>query len=619
MRKFFWILLLVLVLFSPKAMAVVGEKTTVRVGISNNSFSTYEYMNASFVPNGNISIIDMTTGEKFDASPYSNIDARIANGVFYINLDGKNILKEAKGPIVLSGDGKIGIKNLKRKGTPAYYNGIIELKQIKENKFNIINVLSMQDYLKGVVPNEMPVSFGLNALKAQAIAARDYANRENAAYKNYDVCDSTACQVYYGANSETSISNKAVDETLGIYALYDNDIILTLYSSTASGITESYINTYGNGTVNKPYLVSVQDNKDLKELRSEKDLEEYFKEKVPSFDMNSPRYRWEKKFDRFELEEILAKTLLEQSKAGAVFPKYTGEKEFYGLEDIKVLKRGDSYKALEIEIKSLSGNYIVSKELPIRRLFKQNGSFLPSANFIVEKETDKKIEDEIKEEIKKEEKEDNAIFKMKETKNEGVIEEEDHKKVYRTKFGKLLPATFTIYGAGFGHGVGMSQYGAGYLSSYGVSFQNILKHYYKGIYLGTIPKNVSYNEINMNYVQEFYFKKKEDSSKNALNPSKSPLKNELKELLKEDKNHCYLIIENPDKVSNLAFFINDFYFNPEVSGFNKKYIKTEITNFLTDGKNKIIFKPLDEKDKKKTVKFYLIFGADENEWTRKRG
>ena len=491
MRKFFWILLLVLVLFSPKAMAVVGEKTTVRVGISNNSFSTYEYMNASFVPNGNISIIDMTTGEKFDASPYSNIDARIANGVFYINLDGKNILKEAKGPIVLSGDGKIGIKNLKRKGTPAYYNGIIELKQIKENKFNIINVLSMQDYLKGVVPNEMPVSFGLNALKAQAIAARDYANRENTAYKNYDVCDSTACQVYYGANSETSISNKAVDETLGIYALYDNDIILTLYSSTASGITESYINTYGNGTVNKPYLVSVQDNKDLKELRSEKDLEEYFKEKVPSFDMNSPRYRWEKKFDRFELEEILAKTLLEQSKAGAVFPKYTGEKEFYGLEDIKVLKRGDSYKALEIEIKSLSGNYIVSKELPIRRLFKQNGSFLPSANFIVEKETDKKIEDEIKEEIKKEEKEDNAIFKMKETKNEGVIEEEDHKKVYRTKFGKLLPTTFTIYGAGFGHGVGMSQYGAGYLSSYGVSFQNILKHYYKGIYLGTIPKNVS--------------------------------------------------------------------------------------------------------------------------------
>ena len=609
MRKFFWILLLVLVLFSPNAMAAVGEKTTIRVGISNNSFSTYEYMNASFVPNGNISIIDMTSGEKFDAAPYSNIDARIANGVFYINLDGKNILKEAKGPIVLSGAGKIGIKNLKRKGTPAYYNGIIELKQIKDNKFNIINVLSMQDYLKGVVPNEMPVSFGLEALKAQAIAARNYANRENMAYKNYDVCDSTACQVYYGANSETSISNKAVDETLGIYALYDDDIILTLYSSTASGITESYINTYGNGTVNKPYLVSVQDNKDLKQLRSEKDLEEYFKQKVPSFDMNSPKYRWEKRFDRFELEEILAKTLIEQSKAGAVFPKYTGEKEFYGLEDIKVLKRGDSYKALEIEIKSVSGDYIVSKELPIRKLFKQNGSFLPSANFIVNKETDKKIEDE--------EKEDNVIFKMKEKKNEGVIEEENHKKIYRTKLGKLLPTTFAIYGTGFGHGVGMSQYGAGYLASYGVPFQNILKHYYKGIYLGTIPKNVSYNEIGMNYIQEFYFQKKNEHSKNAINPSKSPLKNELKELLKEDKNKCYLIIENQDKVSNLAFFINDYYFNPEVSGFNKKYMKTDITNFLSNGKNKIIFKPLDEKDKKKTVKFYLIFGANEDEWTRR--
>ncbi len=605
MRKFFWILLFIFALISPSAYAVVGEKTTVRVGISNNSFSTYEYINATFIPNGNISIIDMTSGEKFDANPYSTIDARIANGLFYINLDGKNILKEAKGPIVLSGEGKIGIKNLKRKGTPAYYNGIIELKQIKDNKFNIINVLSMQSYLKGVVPNEMPVSFGLEALKAQAIAARDYANRENTAYKNYDVCDSTACQVYYGANSETSISNKAVDETLGIYALYDNDIILTLYSSTASGITESYLNTYGNGTINKPYLVSIQDNKNLKELKSEKDLEEYFKEKVPSFDMNSPKYRWEKKFDRFELEEILAKTLLEQSKTGAVFPKYTGEKEFYGLEDIKITKRGNSYKALEIEIKSLSGNYIVSKELPIRRLFKQNGSFLPSANFIVEKDADKKNDDE--------QQEDNAIFKMKETKPNGIISEEDHKKVYRTKLGKMLPTSFTIYGAGFGHGVGMSQYGAGYLASYGVNYQNILKHYYKGIYLGTIPKNVSYNEINMNYVQEFYFKKRNEISKNALDPSKSPLKNELKELLKEDKNHCYLIIENPDRVSNLAFFINDYYFNPEVSGFSKKYIKTEITNFLQDGKNKITFKPLDEKDKKKTVKFYLIFGAKEDE------
>ena len=609
MRKFFWILLLFFVLFSPKAIAAISEKATVRVGISDNSFSTYEYINASFVPNGNISIIDMTSGEKFDADAYSTIDVRITNSLFYVNLDNKNILKEAKGPIVLSGAGKIGIKNLKRKGTPAYYNGIIELKQIKDNKFNIINVLSMQDYLKGVVPNEMPVSFGLEALKAQAIAARNYANRENMAYKNYDVCDSTACQVYYGANSETSISNKAVDETLGIYALYDDDIILTLYSSTASGITESYINTYGNGTVNKPYLVSVQDNKDLKQLRSEKDLEEYFKQKVPSFDMNSPKYRWEKRFDRFELEEILAKTLIEQSKAGAVFPKYTGEKEFYGLEDIKVLKRGDSYKALEIEIKSVSGDYIVSKELPIRKLFKQNGSFLPSANFIVNKETDKKIEDE--------EKEDNVIFKMKEKKNEGVIEEENHKKIYRTKLGKLLPTTFAIYGTGFGHGVGMSQYGAGYLASYGVPFQNILKHYYKGIYLGTIPKNVSYNEIGMNYIQEFYFQKKNEHSKNAINPSKSPLKNELKELLKEDKNKCYLIIENQDKVSNLAFFINDYYFNPEVSGFNKKYMKTDITNFLSNGKNKIIFKPLDEKDKKKTVKFYLIFGANEDEWTRR--
>ena len=79
------------------------------------------------------------------------------------------------------------MKNLNRKGNPAYYRGMIELQAAhpgNKGKFNIINVLDTQTYLKGVVPNEMPVSFGLNALKAQAVAARNYANRPQNVYKN---------------------------------------------------------------------------------------------------------------------------------------------------------------------------------------------------------------------------------------------------------------------------------------------------------------------------------------------------------------------------------------------------------------------------------------------------
>lgn len=616
---------LLLIIFQISAVYGVEEKTTLRVGISNNSFSTYEHSAASFMSGDNLSVIDMSTGDKTDVDAYSSIDARMTNGLFFINIDNKNIIKEAKGPVVISGPSKIGIINLKRKGTPAYYLGMIELKQVNEDKFNIINVLAMQDYLKGVIPNEMPVSFGFEALKAQAVAARNYANRPNDVYKNYDVCDSTACQVYYGANSQTPISDKAVDETEGIYALYDNELILALYSSTPSGITENYFDTFGNGIENKPYLTSVQDNKSLKQIKDKDKIEEYFKEKIPSFDMNSPRYRWEVKFDRFELEDIISKTLAEQSKTGAVSPAFTGKDEFFGLEDIKVLRRGASYKALEIEIKSVSGDYIIKKELPIRKVFKKDDRILSSANFSVEKIYDDKDIEKIKEKIKGAKKaakisEDNEeiIFKTEEEMIPAESEDLEqtnvsrndnkNKRIYKTKFGRNLPSAFVFYGAGFGHGVGLSQYGAGFLSSYGVGYENILKHYYKGITIGTLKKNVSYNSANINYIQEFYFKKKNNSKGSFLNPSKSPLKKEINELLDDKKPKCFLTIENQDKVSRIEFFINNYYFCPDTSLFKKKVLKTDITNFLAEGKNKVVFKPLSENDRKKTVKFYLTFG-----------
>jgi stage II sporulation protein D len=77
-----------------------------------------------------------------------------------------------------------------------------------------VNVLPLEDYLKGVVPNELPVRFGLEALKAQAVAARNYTIRPRTrVYHNFDVCDSVQCQVYFGANTEHPLSNKAIEET----------------------------------------------------------------------------------------------------------------------------------------------------------------------------------------------------------------------------------------------------------------------------------------------------------------------------------------------------------------------------------------------------------------------
>ena len=183
------------------------EKTTIRVGISNQGFSTYEHNSVKFSSPNEMLIVDMAQNSQFKVKENQLVSIKMADGVFKILADGEVLSKDAKGPIVLTTNEKIGIVELNRKGTPAYYSGLIELVATKNDKFNIINVLDLQTYLKGVVPNEMPVSFGLEALKAQAVAARNYANRPQNAYKNYDVCDSTACQVYYGVNSQKEISD----------------------------------------------------------------------------------------------------------------------------------------------------------------------------------------------------------------------------------------------------------------------------------------------------------------------------------------------------------------------------------------------------------------------------
>lgn len=101
----------------------------------------------------------------------------------------------------------------------------------------------------------MPVSFGLEALKAQSVAARNYVLSPRVkANSNYDVVDSVASQVYFGANTERDLSNKAVDETAGIVATYDWDLILAQYSSTAGGYTESYSNAFSD-----PYTKNSQE------------------------------------------------------------------------------------------------------------------------------------------------------------------------------------------------------------------------------------------------------------------------------------------------------------------------------------------------------------------------
>ena len=137
------------------------------------------------------------------------------------------------------------------------YRGALEVFGNSRNTLTIVNELPLEEYLRGVVPNELsPTTFGqIEALKAQAVAARTYIQRNIGQYKNegYDICATDACQVYFGAGTEDPLATQAVIETRGVVATYDGKPINALYSSTCGGRTENAENIF---TEKVPYLVS---------------------------------------------------------------------------------------------------------------------------------------------------------------------------------------------------------------------------------------------------------------------------------------------------------------------------------------------------------------------------
>ena len=126
------------------------------------------------------------------------------------------------------------------------------------NGITLINVLPMEDYLKGVVPSEIVPSWRMDAIKAQAVAARTYATYHRNGYRSsgYDVTDDTRTQVYRGFSAETAAKNRAVSETAGEGVTYAGKPIDALFHSSGGGFTENSENVWGSVI---PYLRGVKE------------------------------------------------------------------------------------------------------------------------------------------------------------------------------------------------------------------------------------------------------------------------------------------------------------------------------------------------------------------------
>lgn len=528
-----------------KQSITLPSSEVVRVGIGDTGFKTYVYNNVGVFGTSEILICDNDRViEKMPANRNLNIKLN-SDGGYSLTEDDGTLIATIYGKIrVLCPNGLLGVKGLKRAGKQALYHGVFEIAGAKQGYFNLVNLIEVEEYLKGVVPNEMPVHFGLEALKAQSVAARNYVLSPRVkSSPNYDVVDSVASQVYFGANSEKPLATQAVKETEGTVALYDWNLILAQYSSTAGGYTESFSNAFSDPTTKefpskeKPYLKARPDILTQTPLNTEEAAAEYYKSKPTAYDMRSPYFRWTREWTAEELQKSVQSTLAAQSAAGFVQPAFNKGDKLEDILELRVVRRGDSGKIIEMEVVTNSQTYKVYKELVVRRLLLKDGKALPSANVVFENEIDES--------------------------------------------GNLI--SVKAYGGGFGHGVGLSQYGAGFMGNeLHLSYDKILQHYYTGVSLGTKPVIISSEPSQLMVTQHFYA------------PNKK----------------AKIIIDNKFFVTKLIAEINGdvhtFDLPPAILGANR-FTEIDISKYIKNGKNTIVFSSPDfaESGFKKALRLYV--------------
>lgn len=236
-----------------------------------------EFRNKSDQPSGIFENADL---HKFQlrAGPYSSpekaqqviddVKAKGYTGAFYVaensiaakmpdllvaNDGGETILKTKQPVQFWSADGTITVDGV-------LYRGYASVFVNAAGRLTAVNVVNFEDYLKGVVPNEIgsasPSTY--EALKAQAVAARTYAYKNLKQFDSdgYDICATPRCQVYSGKSTENDLTSKAVEETRGEVITYQGEPINALYTSTCGGRTENA--EYMFDGWNFPYLKSVE-------------------------------------------------------------------------------------------------------------------------------------------------------------------------------------------------------------------------------------------------------------------------------------------------------------------------------------------------------------------------
>ncbi|MDD4715589.1 MAG: SpoIID/LytB domain-containing protein [Oscillospiraceae bacterium] len=340
------------------------------------------------------------------------------------------------------------------------YYGNFQYKRLSGGDLTVINVVPMEDYVKGILPYEMSSSWPREALKAQAVCARSYAacNYWKHQSLGFDLCNTTDCQVYRGVGSNSESSDQAVDDTAGLYVRYGDEIAETVYHSCDGGATEDVKNIWGSDL---PYLKGVVDP-----------FESYIAGSISS-------YYWNVTYTSAELTARL------QSKGyacGNVVNVYISEYTPTGNPKTVTFvdSNGKTYSFSRTNLTSIFST--AGKSLRSYRYKIYSGSEEGTGGSVYYVNPGGGTLSSL-----------NGVYALDGTGAAGQIGSSGNYVITGDGVQQLSPSsssdttasttnsTFTISGSGWGHNLGMSQWGAYCMAKQGYTYDKILKFYYTNV------------------------------------------------------------------------------------------------------------------------------------------
>lgn len=386
---------------------------------------------ADLIDVNGIKYIDIGLYYGNSAKSYVTIDTGYGSGTVTATDVSDSIQYNSNG--IISVDGK-------------QYRGSIILKKDSNGLLTVINRVSLESYIASVISSEMSPSFNMEALKAQAVCARTYAlkNINKHSSRGFSLCASTDCQSYGGIASESEKTNTAAKETAGVVMKYNGSVIEAVYSATSGGWTEDVKYVWGSDI---PYLSAVEDKYESKDVYGSSWTKQITVEKATEI-MNNKGYN---------LGAIQSIEVLESTERGVVT-----KLKVTGTDGEKIFTREGC--RLAFGTVTLSQAFTVTPEyesVKSEPLYAYGGTKLNdnisviSANGVSKRSTDK--------------------LSVKGT------------NMHTYSINVSGPVNgFVFTGRGNGHLVGLSQNGANGMAAAGFTYEEILKHYYKGIELSWI-------------------------------------------------------------------------------------------------------------------------------------